>query len=179
MPLFSVRRPRALLQGVARLALAGALVGAPLPFAMAGQSTATMPITASVAPVCVVTSGSLNFGPYDPIVVNATTPRDATGLLSLQCVRNTTYWVAISQGQNGTATERKMKDVAGPTLLTYELYTDAARTTVWNANNPTNTVGGTATGNGAITLTVYGRIPPGQDVVASSYADTVNVTVNF
>jgi spore coat protein U-like protein len=30
-----------------------------------------------------------------------------------------------------------------------------------------------------VSVTVYGRIPPGQDISAGSYSDTVTVVVNF
>jgi spore coat protein U-like protein len=69
-----------------------------------------------------------------------------------------------------------MKEPSG-TFLTYELYTDAAHSTVWNM---TNTVGGTAATSAAFSLTVYGQLPAGQtNVVAASYSDAVAVTVNF
>lgn len=166
-----LRSPRLL----SRMAILGALVAAPLPAAFAGSSAATMPITASVTPVCVVSAAALNFGNYDPILINSTTPLDATGTITVQCIRNSSYTVTLDQGQNGTATTRSMKE-SGGSLLSYDLYTDSARTTVWNT---ANTVTGTAPSSAPIALSVYGRIPPAQNVAAGSYSDVVNVTVNF
>ncbi len=65
--------------------------------------------------------------------------------------------------------------------LNYNLYLDAARTTIWgdgtggtqvysNANPPNNT---------NVTVTIYGRIPASQDVSAGSYTNTVTATINF
>ena len=62
--------------------------------------------------------------------------------------------------------------------LSYELYSDAARTTVWNTGaglyNP-----GAAPSKVARNFTVYGRVTSNQDVPAGSYNDTVVATVNF
>jgi spore coat protein U-like protein len=155
----------------------GSLLTAPLPIAFAASSTpVSMPISASVAPICVVNSASLDFGAYDPIVANAATPLDATGTISIQCLKNSNYTVEIGAGLNGTAGPLRNMKEAGGTLLNYELYTDSTRATIWNA---TNTVGGTAADSSPISLIVYGRIPAGQNVVAASYSDTVDVTVNF
>jgi spore coat protein U-like protein len=72
-----------------------------------------------------------------------------------------------------------MQKTGGVDLLTYNLYTDAAATTVWGDDT-----GGTATqklaGNSpSATLTVFGKADAGQDVPAGSYTDTVVITVNF
>ena len=65
----------------------------------------------------------------------------------------------------------------GGALLTYELYSDAARTTVWtpSATPPL----GAAPSTAEIPIPVYGRIPPAQTVQAGPYQDTVLATVTF
>ncbi len=65
---------------------------------------------------------------------------------------------------------------SGAQRLRYELFSDPARTAVWNT---TSTVGGTATSIQPIPLTVYGRVPAGQGVGVGSYADAVQSTINF
>jgi hypothetical protein len=65
--------------------------------------------------------------------------------------------------------------------LTYNLYLDAARTTIWGDNtggsshygpiNPPN--------NTNVNLTIYGRITAGQDVSAGLHTDSIVGTVNF
>lgn len=168
---------RRLLNRALRLGLLGALGMAPVPTAFAASQATTMPINASVLPSCVISAGALNFGAYDPIGANATTPLDGTATITVQCIRNTTYSVTLSQGANGTASARNMLDTGGSgTLLQYELYKDSSHSTVWNL---TNTVGGTASSRAPIPLTVYGRIPAAQDVIPATYSDTVAVTVNF
>ena len=65
--------------------------------------------------------------------------------------------------------------------LTYNLYLDASRTTIWGDGT-----GGTqaysdpsAKKNQSVTVTIYGRIPAGQDVSAVSYSNTITATINF
>ncbi len=63
--------------------------------------------------------------------------------------------------------------------MTYEVYRDAPRTTVWNGvnvNSATSTSKNTALGGGFI---AYGRIPAAQDIPAGSYNDTLQSVVNY
>lgn len=117
----------------------------------------------------------VNFGNYD---VFGSVNDDSTGLISIRCTGNPNPWILLlSKGANSaTFTPRNM--VNAGTLLNYNLYTDAARTTVWgDGTGGTVTVSGS--GNGTSLHFVYGRIPPGQDARAGLNTDTVVVTVNF
>jgi spore coat protein U-like protein len=69
---------------------------------------------------------------------------------------------------------------SGSNSLTYGLYTNAARTTVWgDGTGSTATVTNTGSGS-AQNFTVYGRIPAGQtSTPAGIYADTVSVTITY
>ena len=69
-----------------------------------------------------------------------------------------------------------MKD-AGTNYLTYELYSDSTRTTVWSAVNTVGPI--TVPNKNEQTQNVYGRITAGQDVPSGTYTDTVLVTLNF
>jgi spore coat protein U-like protein len=68
----------------------------------------------------------------------------------------------------------------GANLLSYSLYTDAARTNVWgDGTGSTATIGNTGTG-AVQNVTVYGRIPGSQSSAPpGSYADTISVTVTY
>jgi spore coat protein U-like protein len=64
--------------------------------------------------------------------------------------------------------------------LTYELYSDVAGGTVWGSGNGGTTVAYSAADSSAQTLTVFGRIPSGQNTATvGDYSDTVTVTVTF
>jgi spore coat protein U-like protein len=67
----------------------------------------------------------------------------------------------------------------GSDFLTYELYKESARTNVWgNAGGALVTLAA-ASSNAPQTLTVYGRIPPGQNVSVGSFGDSVQITVTY
>ena len=70
--------------------------------------------------------------------------------------------------------------VSGAEKLNYNLYLDAARTSTWGDATAATSwfMESNATGK-PVTLTVFGRIPPGQDVAAGIYTDTIIVTIQF
>jgi spore coat protein U domain-containing protein, fimbrial subunit CupE1/2/3/6 len=135
-------------------------------------------VTATVLSECTVSSSVVNFGAYDPVVANATSPRDSTGTVNVYCTTGTLATVSLDLGTHISGSSRRMLGTTGD-FLTYELYRDAARSVVWNT---TNTYSGTSTSkltpiNGG--FVAYGRTFAGQDVRIGSYSDTVLVTVNY
>ena len=126
---------------------------------------------------CSVSSTSVNFGSYD---VFAAGPTDSTGSVTYRCNGNTALvWIALSRGQSSSFEARTM--TKGVDELDYNLYRDAARTAVWgDGSNGTQVAFDQAVPKATnVTLTIYGRIPAGQDVRAGTYSDTVSVVVNF
>ena len=70
----------------------------------------------------------------------------------------------------------------GASLLTYNLYSDAATTIVWgdgSAGSTANTTEALSGNHPTSILTVFGRLDAGQDVPAGSYSDMVVITINF
>ena len=126
---------------------------------------------------CTISATSVNFGSYN--VFNGTA-LDSTATITFNCnATAANITVTLSKGQSSTYNPRTM--TKGAEVLNYNLYRNAARTTIWgdgsagtgrysSANPPNNT---------NVNLTVYGRIPAGQDVSAGSYGDTVAATINF
>ena len=135
-------------------------------------------VTAVVSAECTVSTTSVNFGAYDPVSANAATPRDATGTVNVYCTTGTLVNVSLDLGTHLTGSTRRMlSGVAN--FLTYEIYRDAARSSIWNTVNMdsgTSTSKTVAINGGFI---AYGRIPAGQDVTMGSYSDTLLVTVNY
>ena len=135
-------------------------------------------ITATVLPICSVTTTAMNFGGYDPVVVNAVAPLNATGTVSVYCNPGTAVTVSLDLGTHASGTTRQLLSGAA-NFMTYEVYRDSGRTVVWNT---TNTVSGTSTSN-AVAINggfiAYGRISAGQDVTIGAYNDTLLVTVNY
>ena len=156
-------------------ALIAAAVTLALPAAgIAATATTTFRVTATVLSACTVSATALAFGNYSSAVVNT-----ATSAITVSCVASTPYTIALDAGLNGilngASTTRAMSNGAGANLG-YNLYLDAARATVW-ANGAANSASGTATLS--TTTTVYGAIPASQTAAPGSYADTINVTLNY
>ena len=137
--------------------------------ALAGQATTNFAVTATVVATCGVSATPLAFGDY-----TGSTNVDQTSTISVTCTTGTDYTVALNDGNNASGGVRRMVN-GGSNYLAYEMYSDAGRTTAWNA---TATVAGTGTGI-AQSLTVYGRVASGQNVPAGAYSDTVQVTVSY
>lgn len=148
----------------------------------AATATANLAVTASVASNCSISTAAVAFGAYDPVTANASTALDGTGTVSVSCTTGASTTVTLGEGSNAdtgstaAAPLRRLKD-SGTNYLSYALYSDTNRTTVWGNTGGT---GVAHTGTGSLTaLTVYGQIPAGQNVPAASYSDTVVATVTF
>jgi spore coat protein U-like protein len=124
---------------------------------------------------CSVSASSVSFGTYN---VFATSPTDSVGELTVFCFLDSNISVTISKGNAGTFAPRQMQDAAE--RLSYNLFRDAARTVVWgDGSSGTSSYVIPVAILTKIPLSVYGRIPPGQDVRTGSYTDSVTVVVNF
>jgi spore coat protein U-like protein len=160
-------------------AFLGALVAAP---ASAATSTANLSVTATVSANCSISTTPVAFGAYDPVSTHAATPLDGTGSVIVTCTSGAPTTVTLGQGSNAntgssdTTPLRRMTDGA-TNYLSYTLYRDMGRSTVWGNTAGT---GQPHTGTGSSTsINVYGRVAPGQNVPAGSYADTVVATITF
>jgi spore coat protein U-like protein len=103
---------------------------------------------------------------------------DNTSTLQVQCTNTTPYNIGLDAGAGSGATVAARKMTNGSATVTYSLYTDAGRATVWGNTVGTDTVA--ATGNGASqTYTVYGRVPAQTTPAAATYTDTVTLTVTY
>jgi spore coat protein U-like protein len=129
-----------------------------------------------VASTCIVGTSTLAFGSATSAAIQAGNI-DATGTVSVNCTTGSAYTIALDAGGGTGATAASRKMTSGTNLLSYTVYTTAARTTVWDATGPGSVTG---TGTGALqSISAYGRIFSGQTVPAATYTDTVNVTVTY
>ena len=127
---------------------------------------------------CTISTSPLSFGSYN---VFSPTPLDSTGSVTYRC-GNSDHDITISLDRGGAPTFNPRRMLKGTEPLTFNLYLDAARTTIWGDGT-----GGTQTffehnpqgNNKDITITIYGRVPAGQDVSAGTYTNTVTATINF
>ena len=117
---------------------------------------------------------ALNFGSQGVLSANV----DQTSALQVQCTDTTPYNVGLDAGTGAGATVATRKMTSGGNTVSYSLYTDSGRTTVWGNTVGTDTVA--ATGNGADqSYTVYGRVGTQTTPAPGSYSDTVTVTVTY
>jgi spore coat protein U-like protein len=158
------------------VAMVAALAGATARSADAATVTANLNVTASVIQVCLVTGGNLAFGNYDPLAGAAL---DQNGSFQVACTKGAvSVTIGLGPGANASGGLRRMTNSTD--FLTYEIYKEAGRTTVWGD------AGGALVPYAPLTSTaqtfqVFGRIPAGQTGVGvgATYADTVVITVTF
>jgi spore coat protein U-like protein len=137
-----------------------------------------LPAGPSVA-ACKVTATGVNFGAYDVFVA---APLDSAGTVTVFCDQNPPMDVTVAIGPSagsGAFLPRSMRNASGPDRLNYNLFTNASRNVVWGDGTA-----GTATvllfklnKNHPQTATIYGRIPPAQNVSVGSYSDRITVTI--
>jgi spore coat protein U-like protein len=145
--------------------------------ALAATTSSTFQVTANVVAQCNISAANLGFGAVDPLGGNV----DASSALTVKCTKNSAYTVGLDAGVTVGATIAARKMANGADIMNYNLYTDAARASVWG-----NTTGTWASGTGAgmgtaQTLTVYGRVPTGQtNLAVGNYTETtITATVTY
>src|SRR2546427_6002930 len=154
--------------------------------------------TASVAANCQMSAvGDLSFGAYDPVVANAASGLSGNTSFTLKCTRGASPLISLSVsnanfGQN-VAGKRAMNNgttsPAAGNYLSYDLFvpngvgdasTAAPSVAFWGDNTSgTSTFSPSVPTISAQTITIFGSVPPGQDVAVGRYTDSVTATVNF
>ncbi|RPJ83493.1 MAG: SCPU domain-containing protein, partial [Acidobacteria bacterium] len=125
---------------------------------------------------CTLSITGVAFGAYD---VFNTTPLDSTGAVVFECDKqDKRIRIILSTGSSGSFAARTMTQ--GADVLWYNLYINGLAT-IWGdgtagtgyyfTNNPPN--------NRPVTVTIYGRVPAGQDVRRGPYADMIQVQIDF
>jgi len=144
--------------------------------AQGGSNTSRLEVTAAVVADCRIVTSDLAFADYDPLLHNATEQLDAAAQVSMVCTRGAQASIIIDGGRHSTGSNRAL--TGGTQRVSYQLYRDEGRTQVWGS-------GGSVlrfVSNGVDRpeqVTVYGRIPPGQEVQSGVYTDVVTATVDF
>jgi spore coat protein U-like protein len=126
---------------------------------------------------CTVSTTSANFGTYD---VFSTSANASTATITYRCGSgDKDILITLAKGTSSTFTPRTLR--SGTEALEYNLYRDAAFSTIWGdgtAGTATYTIRNPPK-NQDVVLTVYGKIPAQQDVAVGSYTDALIVTINF
>jgi spore coat protein U-like protein len=122
---------------------------------------------------------NINFGTYSVFGVTALT---ATSTFRFNCTANTTVTVSLSRGSSATYNPRTMLRTTAPVVaMNYNIYDDAANTIIWGDGTGGSQADTVTAGGGGTTFTgtSYGTVPPGLDVSAGTYLDTIQVTLTW
>jgi len=157
-----------------------ALGAFPLAFALlaAGPATAqdndalrdTLRVHARVVAQCVIHADDLDFGVY-----SSTGGSDATAFVSIRCTPGVNALVALNGGESGNVQARRM---SGPSVLSYQLYRDPGRRTVFG-DRRVDQMTAIQTNGAWQRIPVYGRAPSGQQPKAGAYRDVVSATIAY
>jgi spore coat protein U-like protein len=121
---------------------------------------------------CSVSPSGVHFGVYAPTDATAL---DGAGNISVTCTTLTSFTVSLSTG-TGNYGQRRM--TSGPGILNYNLYVDPVRLLVWGDGTAGSLTVPSIFVLGA-NLSIYGRVPAGQNPRAGTYIDTIVVTVTY
>jgi len=149
---------------------------------LAASKFQLMPVQAQVNANCNFTSSNtMDFGnTYDPSGANLVNPLGGAVVVSVRCTRGATVTIGIDTGANAAnapvGSTRAMK--LGTNYLGYDFYQDSTYATLWTNTGP-GLYSFVSPSNAPNPVTVYGKVPGGQDVPAGTYQDTVQVTVNY
>ena len=155
------------------VALAASLIAASSLYA--ASSSASLQVSAEVAPNCQIAVSNLAFGKYDPLAQNGTSQLDAAAAVTMLCTRSSSASISLDFGQNATGSIRGMS--GGAQHVSYQLFRDSGRTQEWGRGDELQFVSQGI--HKPEELTLYGRIPPGQEVASGVYTDVVTATVEF
>ena len=147
--------------------------------AQAATKSNTFNVNAAVAKNCLVEATDLTFADYI-----GTAEVDASSTVSAKCTKGTSFAFSLNAGTTGGATiAQRLLDGPGAETLQYNLYTDAARSTLWGDGTTGVVVSDVGTGMANwIPATVFGRIPnnaTNQAAAPGAYADVITVTVTY
>ena len=121
---------------------------------------------------------NINFGTYS---VFGGSNVDAPSSYTVNVAPGIAATVKLSTGSSLSYNQRMAPRTTTPAAnLNYNLYTDATYIPVWgdgSSNTKFPTYNG-AKGSNSFSATIYGRVPPSQDVPAGTYTDTINATLS-
>jgi spore coat protein U-like protein len=147
--------------------------------AYTNTATAQFNVTLTLNANCVITANALNFTSSGVL----TTAVNGQTTVAVTCSNTTPYNVGLDQGtvSGSSVTTRLMAGTATGntgTTVSFQLYSDAGRSTIWGNTQGTNTVSGTGNGS-AQSINVYGQVPVQTTPKPDTYQTTITATVYF
>lgn len=127
---------------------------------------------------CTVSVPAVNFGTYDTKNSDSSATTVTITCGGWGSTKSVSYTLTASSGP-GSYSNRQM--FSGSHVISYNLYTNSTHSAIWgDGTSGTATYSGTVTNTSSTaTVTVYGLINSGQNVVPGAYATTAPITVTL
>ena len=135
----------------------------------AGGTSATLEVSFTILPGCVVGTAPLAFA------ASAGAHAEAEAAIDIRCSAETGVAVSLDDGRNAAGTARRLTSGMG-VAVPYAIYSDPARTRRWDERP----ILADAAPDRPLRLVAYGRIERGDTgVPPGDYRDSVTITVAF
>jgi spore coat protein U-like protein len=138
---------------------------------------------------CGISGGgaAISFGGYNPLTFQGklvSADVDSSGSISVTCTgltQGVAYTLKLGSGRSNIISARRMGGSAGGADMSYNLYTNAARSVVWGDGSSGSVISGSlGVGTNSNNHAFYGRIPGGQhSVIPGSFSDQLLITLEY
>lgn len=140
---------------------------------------------------CSVSSPGLAFGAYEPLQFNGrlnSTAATSDATVTVACtgiVNGGPYTLTLGPSPTGSGdriSTRYLSNASGGPDMAFNVFVDPAHVTVWGDGvTAGSTIGGSiAPGDSNQSVTVYGRIPAGQNtLMAGNYSAALTITISY
>ena len=166
-------------------ALAAAML-AGLPAASMANSTLTqyIPVYATVAPGCTLSTSALSFGTYYPFGNNTSSPLIATAPITVQCNYGSTPQLTIYGAQRNSVATPGSTAVFGTMINSNTALNNAGINYTFALDNPLNAnpnsnTPATWTSGNAVTYTLTGTLQAGINAATGQYSDQLQANLTF
>jgi spore coat protein U-like protein len=149
--------------------LAGCLLGCLALLVGAEGTTAAQPVACSIVHV-----QDLRFGEYQTRTIE---PLDTAATILFRCPGVSQVRMELSRGSSGSF-QRSMR--VRDSVMEYNLYLDAGHSRIWgDGSSGTNVYTSGPTGNGVERVSIFGRVPPRQNLRGGEYRDQLVLTMLY
>jgi spore coat protein U-like protein len=123
---------------------------------------------------CSISSNNFAFGAYNPLSGGIKT---SSANIGISCTATTNVTLQLSPGNSGNFASRYM--LKGSEQMNYNIYLDVGMNSIFgDGSSGTSQYTGVA-GTSPTNVTIYGKIPAGQNISVGQYNDTINIQIFF
>jgi spore coat protein U-like protein len=140
-------------------------------------TAASFTASATLGGTCTITAAPVNFGTAASLTGGIST----SGALTVTCSNTMPYSIALNAGTttgNTIAARKLALDGLGAGVVSYQLYQDSGRATLWGDGSSGAAYPGTGSGT-AQTIPVHAYVPNQATPSSGTYRDTVTATITY